>query len=189
MDYFIKFDYQPEQGINSEGLIKRIKENRISSNTMVRKVDSTEWKPLGSYPEFLNLTPPPLPDHKIIVKTALENVTVNQSKSQIPRYFMPVGRIGRFIWLMRNTINFFACLILINCLSILPEELHFLIIIPILLYIYIVIITSAKRFHDLNVTGWMAPIVFIPLVPLFLLILSGTKTGNRFGEETENLFS
>lgn len=189
MDYFIKHEYQPEQGINTEELKKRIKENRIPLNTMIRTVGSTEWKPLGSYPEFLNLTPPPLPDHNLIAKDTLENVSLKQSKSSIPNYFMPVGRIGRFIWLMRNTINFISCLILINCLSILPEELHFLIIFPILLYIYIELVTSAKRFHDLNATGWLAPIVFIPLVPLFLLILSGTKTGNRFGENTENMFS
>jgi hypothetical protein len=58
--YFIKIDYQPEFGISGEELMKRVKENRIPSNALVRKVDSTEWKPLSSYPDLMYTTPPPL---------------------------------------------------------------------------------------------------------------------------------
>ena len=100
---------------------------------------------------------------------------------------MPVGRIGRGVWLIRNTINFAVFGVFVMSLNIFPEEIKGLgVIVGFLLYICIVLVTSAKRFHDLNVTGWLAPIVFIPLVPLFLLILSGTDASNRFGDKSND---
>jgi hypothetical protein len=103
--YAIKIDYQPDFTISTEELINQIKENRISSSALIRKVDSTEWKPLASYPEFLYHTPPPLPKNidqeQIISNTKLHE----KNKTTIPKYFLPVGRIGRGVWLFRNTIN------------------------------------------------------------------------------------
>jgi uncharacterized membrane protein YhaH (DUF805 family) len=123
-------------------------------------------------------------------KQKAETLVSNQNKSQIPNYFLPSGRIGRINWLMRNTINSTAFFTFIYLFAlILPEELGLIVVIPYLCYLYVVLITSIKRLHDLNVTGWIVPIIFIPLVWLFLLILSGTRGGNKFGEKPENLFS
>jgi uncharacterized membrane protein YhaH (DUF805 family) len=189
MDYFIKFDYQPEQGINSEELIKRIKESRISSNTMVRKVDSTEWKPLNSYPEFSNLTPPPLPKiSNLETRQKAETLVPNKNKSPIPNYFLPVGRINGSIFFFRNIINFLAFGLLAKFIIILPEEIHILGIIPISIYIYLVIVTSSKRLHDWNITGWLSPFVFIPFIPLLFWLIPGNKNSNRFGERLNGVW-
>ena len=190
MNYIVKIDFQPEFEISSDELVGRVKENRIPSTTLARRIDSDIWKPLTKYPEFLYLTPPPLPTMQNNEKQKAETLVSTQSKSRIPNYFLPTGRIGRINWLMRNTINsiaFFTSAYIFTL--ILPEELAFIILIPYLCYLYICLITSIKRLHDLNVTGWIVPIIFIPLVWLFLLILSGTRGGNKFGEKPENLFS
>jgi uncharacterized membrane protein YhaH (DUF805 family) len=190
MNYIVKIDFQPEFEISSDELIRRVTENRIPSTTLARRIDSDIWKPLTKYPEFLYLIPPPLPTMQNNEKQKAETLVSNQNKSQIPNYFLPSGRIGRINWLMRNTINSTAFFILIYLIAlILPEELGLILVIPYLCYLYVLLITSIKRLHDLNVTGWIVPIIFIPLVWLFLLILSGTIGSNKFGEKSENLFS
>jgi uncharacterized membrane protein YhaH (DUF805 family) len=189
-DYFVKIEFQPEFGINSTEMIKRINEGQIPSNALVRKVDSEVWKPLTNYPELVYVTPPPLPNMQNKEEQKSEPLGPNIKKSETPNYFLPNGRIGRINWLLRNTINSIAFFIIAYIFTlILPEELALILIIPYLCYFYICIITSVKRLHDLNVTGWIVPIIFIPLVWLFLLILSGTEGSNRFGEKPENLFS
>lgn len=40
---------------------------------------------------------------------------------------------------------------------------------------------TAKRFHDLNLSGWLAPAIFIPIVFVILCILSGTNGPNKYG--------
>ena len=190
MNYIVKIDFQPEFEISSAELIRRVTENRIPSTALARRIDSDIWKPLTKYPEFLYLIPPPLPTMHNNEKQKAETLVSNQKKSQIPNYFLPTGRIGRINWLMRNTINsivFFTFIYLFAL--ILPEELGLILVIPYLCYLYVLLITSIKRLHDLNVTGWIVPIIFIPLVWLFFLILSGTRGSNKFGEKSENLFS
>ena len=190
MNYIVKIDFQPEFEISSAELIRRVTENRIPSTALARRIDSDIWKPLNKYPEFSFLIPPPLPTMQNNEKQKAETLVSNQNKSQIPNYFLPNGRIGRINWLMRNTINsivFFTFTYLFTL--ILPKELGLIVVIPYLCYLYICLITSIKRLHDLNVTGWIVPIILLPLVWLFLLILSGTKGGNKFGEKPENLFS
>jgi uncharacterized membrane protein YhaH (DUF805 family) len=191
MTYHIKIDYQPEIEINSEDLIRRIKSKEIPSHAMLKSAKEGEWRPLESYPEFSHLTPPPLPNQQINQIKGSETLLSIQNKSQIPNYFLPSGRIGRLTWLLRNTVNLFAIWIALACINILPNVFHIYTILALLLlilYLYILLITSIKRLHDLNVTGWIVPIIFIPLVPLFLLILSGAKSENRFGKEKEGLF-
>lgn len=188
MHYFVKIDYQPELGLGAEELVRRIKEERIPATALIRRADSSEWKSLESYPELVYTTPPPLPNHAPQLEAEPPVKSSNPGGFNIPSYFRPQGRIGRIVWVMRNTINFIAIGAISVAFNILPEFLHILFFIPLLIYFYIVLITSSKRLHDLNVTGWMSPLVFIPLVPLFLLILSGTKGSNKFGDRTENLF-
>lgn len=40
---------------------------------------------------------------------------------------------------------------------------------------------TAKRFHDLSLSGWFAPLIFVPVAWVILCILSGTKAPNKYG--------
>jgi uncharacterized membrane protein YhaH (DUF805 family) len=188
MTYHIKIDYQPEIEINSEDLIRRIKSKEIPSHAMLKPVIEGEWRPLESYPEFSQLTPPPLPTMHNNEKQKAETLVSNQNKSQIPNYFRPVGRISGSLFFFRNIINFLALVLLGNLIIPLPEALHIIAIVPILFYIYLVIVTSSKRLHDWNITGWLSPLVFIPFIPLLFWLIPGNKSSNRFGERLNGVW-
>jgi hypothetical protein len=68
MNYIVKIDFQPEFEISSDELVRRVKENRIPSTALARRIDSDIWKPLNKYPEFLYLIPPPLPQAPEVLK-------------------------------------------------------------------------------------------------------------------------
>jgi uncharacterized membrane protein YhaH (DUF805 family) len=187
--YAIKIDYQPEFTISTEELINQIKDNRIPSTALVRKADTAEWQPLSSYPEFLYQTPPPLPknlDQEQIISNAKLH---EENKTPIPKYFMPIGRINGSIFFFRNIINFLCFSLITALINLLPESLRILVIIPLALWIYLVIITSAKRCHDWNITGWLSPLVFIPFIPLLFWLIPGNKYSNRFGERLNGVWS
>ena len=138
MNYIVKIDFQPELEISSDELIRRVKENRIPSTALARRIDTENWKPLNKYPEFLYLIPPPLPSMYDNEKQKAEILVSSKKKSEIPNYFLASGRIGRVNWLMRNTINslvFFASVYFIYLF--LPEELAFILVIPYLCYFYV----------------------------------------------------
>ncbi len=50
-----------------------------------------------------------------------------------------------------------------------------------LVVLYSSIILAIKRFHDINASGWWAILIVIPLVPLVMLFIPGTKGPNNFG--------
>jgi uncharacterized protein YpmB len=54
------------------------------------------------------------------------------------------------------------------------------------LWIYITIVTAAKRLHDWNITAWFSPIVFVPFVPILFLVIGSSKSQNIHGECSEN---
>ena len=55
------------------------------------------------------------------------------------------------------------------------------------LYTYFNIVITARRFHDMNFSGWWMLLFFVPLVNLilflFLILGSGTNGTNRFGAQ------
>jgi uncharacterized membrane protein YhaH (DUF805 family) len=51
------------------------------------------------------------------------------------------------------------------------------------MWVYLTIVNAGKRLHDLNISAWFSFVVFIPLVPLFMLILCGTNGTNKYGAE------
>jgi uncharacterized membrane protein YhaH (DUF805 family) len=188
MNYIVKIDFQPEFEISSDELIRRITENRIPSTTLARRIDSDIWKPLNKYPEFLYLTPPPLPTMQNNEKHKAETLVSTQSKSKIPNYFLPTGRISGSIFFFRSIINILTLGIIINLIRTLPEAFHLFSSIPTLLCIYLVIVTSSKRLHDWNITGWLSPLVFIPFIPLLFWLIPGNKNSNRFGERLNGVW-
>ena len=52
-------------------------------------------------------------------------------------------------------------------------------------------ICSAKRFHDMNMSGWLSPLILVPFVNLFfsilLIFVAGTDGVNKYGEPPRGL--
>jgi uncharacterized membrane protein YhaH (DUF805 family) len=46
------------------------------------------------------------------------------------------------------------------------------------------IMLTIQRSHDFNATGWLALLVFVPLVNLIFWVIPGTDGTNRFGAKT-----
>ena len=48
----------------------------------------------------------------------------------------------------------------------------------------VMMLLTIQRAHDLNASGWVALVAFIPLVNLLFLFIPGTNGENRFGPQT-----
>ena len=51
------------------------------------------------------------------------------------------------------------------------------------LFVYLTVVNTAKRLHDLNVSAWFAPLVINPIGFIVLLVLSGTDGPNKYGSK------
>lgn len=73
-----------------------------------------------------------------------------------------------------------------------PDSPHPLGLIPfmVLWYVYF-FICSAKRFHDLNMSGWFNILTLIPFVGfifgILLIFVAGTDGANKYGEPLKGL--
>ena len=95
-------------------------------------------------------------------------------------YFLPIGRITRWSWGNRFAVNFIVpCLIVMPLDKRVPD--YVLGSIVLFLWIYLLIVTTAKRLHDMNATAWLAPIVFVPVVGFIILLIPGTTDTNQYG--------
>jgi len=113
--------------------------------------------------------------------------SISSNSPTFVRYFMPVGRIGRGMFLLRT----FTHLMLLGLLmASLPDpytssyshsSLDLLIMVFVLVWGYVSIMTTGKRLHDLGVTAWASPLFFIPIVPLVLMFVRGTDGENKYG--------
>ena len=99
--------------------------------------------------------------------------------------WVPKGRRARIAWLAWSIIHLF---IIGGAIAPFSSESHqdnpaidILAIVLGLVWIWWTLVNSAKRWHDLNCPGWLAPSVFLPLVPLFMLVLSGSAETNKYG--------
>ena len=107
-----------------------------------------------------------------------------REKTEIPDVLVPVGRIGRGMWFLRNLAYLFGAGLLVA--PVWDKSSDGAALWGILLgctWIYLTIVNAGKRLHDLNVSARFSFLVFIPLVPLFMLILGGTKGPNKYGTE------
>lgn len=50
--------------------------------------------------------------------------------------------------------------------------------------IVLLVLMTIQRAHDFNTTGWLAILVFVPLVNLLFWFVPGTDGENRFGRKT-----
>ena len=95
-------------------------------------------------------------------------------------YFLPIGRICRWSWWNRCVGNFLVpCLILGPLDKMLPSTVLGSILI--LVWAYLLVVTAAKRLHDMNVSGWLAPIAFIPVIGFIILLIPSSTETNQYG--------
>lgn len=100
------------------------------------------------------------------------------------------GRIGRLRYLGTGFMLGFVALVALTVGAAIDGDgsnglglLVFLLVVPFLIWVSI---TSAiRRLHDLDMTGWLVLVTFIPLVgslfQLFLLVAPGSSGHNNYG--------
>ena len=154
-----------------EGMIRS---GAITYETLGWTEGQTSWKPLRDLIGASVPPPPPLVSH----------APVSREIHPVAAYFVPVGRIGRGMWFLRNLAHLFGVgLLAAPFVDGHGDGADLWMMLLGCLWIYLTIVNAGKRLHDLNISAWFSFLVFIPLVPLFMLILSGTKGSNKYGIE------
>lgn len=179
MTVVIKESYKSPRELDLAEVNRLLSAGLIETDCIAWTPGLENWVPLHEIPGIQMLAPPPLPS--LIPASTVENRIPPplQSKRTIHpafAYFLPVGHIGRGVWLLRNFLHLFALGIIAFPLA--GSEniiVNTLVVSWWILWIYLTLITTAKRLHDLNLSAWFCWIIFIPFVPLLLLFLSGSK--------------
>jgi uncharacterized membrane protein YhaH (DUF805 family) len=73
-----------------------------------------------------------------------------------------------------------------------PESPHPLGLLPFMtLWFVYFALCSAKRFHDITMSGWLSLFVFVPfagfIVGILLIFMAGTSDSNKYGEPLRGL--
>lgn len=106
------------------------------------------------------------------------------------KFFSPSSRINRLRYWAHSMLAFlglFVMFIVAGMISLYASELigGFFAIAFIIVYLVICVIVIIQRLHDLNKSGWMALLAFVPLANIYLGILliffKGTEGRNNFG--------
>ena len=154
-----------------EGMIRS---GAITYETLGWTEGQTAWK---SVFDLIGASVPPPP-------SVASRASVSNELHPVATYFVPVGRIGRGMWFLRNLAHLFGVgLLAAPFIDFYGEGRDIYMFMLFCLWIYLTTINAGKRFHDLNISAWFSFLVFIPFVPLFMLILSGTKGSNKYGLE------
>jgi uncharacterized membrane protein YhaH (DUF805 family) len=177
MTYQLHQNGQPLGVFSTEQLGNMIRSGLITYETLAWTEGQSSWRPLR---DLIPCSVAPLLPPAVPTPPKSESRRVHPVLS----YFLPIGRIGRATFFVRNLLNLFGLGGIGALLSIGQSEMSDGVAVLIgCAFICVAIVNSAKRFHDLNVSAWFSPVVFVPLVPLLLLVLSGTKGPNRYGSE------
>lgn len=119
------------------------------------------------------------------------SANINNDETYTPELFSLKGRIGRCRMLAYPVALFFAFVAVLIVLAIVGmrdmESMMMKIVVG-LLYIPMVVFSLAftvRRLHDLDQTGWLSLLTFVPIVNffffLYLWIAPGTQGGNSYG--------
>jgi uncharacterized membrane protein YhaH (DUF805 family) len=183
---------------NEYDILKYINEGVITKHTPVWAEGMPDWQSAGNTELVVHFSGTPPPIKKLPSATPPPIVSRVQTYPQAPSvshaftsnqikpkgpYLLPTGRIGRGSWFIRNFAQTLFCGLLIAPFKDAGDSWTGLVA---LVWIYVTIVCAGKRLHDLNVSAWLSPIVFIPLVPLFLACLSGTNGTNKYGAQSSN---
>lgn len=126
----------------------------------------------------------------------MSNSPTSTFARKIIRVFLsPAGRIGRLSFFLYSVfVLLFWTVLLLLFVEVLPDSafpIVFLCLICIFM-MYVAIVLTVKRLHDLNYSGWSILLSFIPILNLFIFIcvffVPGTEGKNKFGEPEEPFF-
>jgi len=151
----------------------------LDSWVTLKEIPGITYKP--SLPAK-TISPPPLPPASSFATSVPSHTEVAARKPINPflAYFLPIGRICRWSWWNRCVGNFLVpCLILAPLDKILSSTVLGSILI--IVWAYLLVITAAKRLHDANVSGWLAPIAFIPVLGFIILLIPSSTGTNQYG--------
>ncbi|MBS1189551.1 MAG: rane protein [Rhodocyclaceae bacterium] len=95
--------------------------------------------------------------------------------------FSAAGRIGRLRYLGYSMGFAFLIMLVAGFLSALVGS--WLMFLGWAAVLYMQVMLAIKRSHDFNVTGWLAPLAFVPLLGLIFVFIPGTDGPNRFGNK------
>ena len=106
------------------------------------------------------------------------------------KYLSFTGRLNRKPYILRGLVLWVLSLVLSGASSAL-EDAGSLILLPVVAIGVVVLVGSfslgIRRCHDLNRTGWMMLLIFIPLVNIFfaiyLMFFHGTEGDNKYGAD------
>jgi uncharacterized membrane protein YhaH (DUF805 family) len=102
------------------------------------------------------------------------------------------GRLPRKAYWLRGHLVIIGCIALSWLIAIWVPALFWLSFLTQLISIWCFFAIAAKRLHDLDYSGWLCLVAFIPGIGLVLYIyigfLVGTEGVNRFGPDTRGLY-
>lgn len=103
--------------------------------------------------------------------------------------FNPKGRINRMPYILTPIISSILFTIVIILLTILKIEILSQIFnyLGFIVLTAIAVILTIKRWHDLDKSGWLTVLIFIPIlnffIGLFLAFAKGTNGKNKYGSD------
>ena len=106
----------------------------------------------------------------------------SNSDATPPHVLSVHGRINRVSFVAWHSLNLLVQCILWLFMPLLTDSLDLAMILAVL---YAFALTNIRRLHDVNQSGWLALLGFIPLINiffgLFLCCLRGDERSNRYG--------
>ena len=135
----------------------------------------------GGPSKRLIASPPEKPSPDFAVRAP-----VSEELHPVAAYFVPFGRIRRGMWFLRNLAHGFG-LVLIAGLT--GTDGSFIFLPALCLWIYLTIVNAGKRLHDCNISAWFSFLVFLPPMPLVMLLWRSTKGLNKYGPEPDGFWS
>jgi uncharacterized membrane protein YhaH (DUF805 family) len=98
------------------------------------------------------------------------------------KIFSISGRIGRARYITYSIGMYFLCVAAGAALGVLVGPPGTML--GMLAAVVIAYMLTMQRCHDFNTTGWLALVMFVPLVNLMFWFIPGTQADNRFGKPT-----
>ena len=102
-------------------------------------------------------------------------------------FFSSKGRIGRLAFVLSLVMTLVTQMSLVYISTLIDSNL--LLLLAFSLFVYVLIVLSIKRFHDVGRSGWFVCLYLVPIFPYvqflmfgFQVLFAGNRGSNRFGE-------
>jgi uncharacterized membrane protein YhaH (DUF805 family) len=171
-----------------------IKDSGLTPASMVWTKGMESWKPasetsLLSYFSVLNPVSSPAPTTQTSPVSPTPSVVPSGKLTFWEHTLTPMGRLGRGSFFLRNILTVFALALSAaaaeSIVGIDSDEYTILAIISVAFFGYISVLNWMKRLHDLGDAGWLAFMIFLPIVNavigLVLLLRMGDQGPNKYG--------